>query len=134
LADQKPIILFDGVCNFCNGAVNFIIKRDKNANIKFAALQSHTGQKLLEEYMLPKKNFNSFVLIHNGKAFHKTTAALHTITYLPPIWKWAKIFWIVPRFLRDAVYDVIAANRYKWFGKKEQCMIPAAGIKERFLN
>ena len=132
--DEKPIILFDGVCNFCNGSVNFLIRRDKKNVFRFAALQSQTAQKLLAQYKKQKKGFESFVLMQDGKAYEKSSAALKVLKKLPWYWKWAQVFWIVPKFIRDGVYDVIARNRYKWFGKKEECMIPTSEVRNRFLD
>lgn len=129
----KPVILFDGVCNFCNSIVNFIIKQDRNKIFKFAALQSDAGQKLLQQYKLPTKDFDSFILIDDGKVYKSSTAGLKLYNKLPWYWKWSQIFWIVPKFIRDAIYNVIANNRYKWFGKKENCMLPTAQLKDRFL-
>jgi|SRR6187200_237047 predicted DCC family thiol-disulfide oxidoreductase YuxK len=132
--DEKPIILFDGVCNFCNGSVNFLIRQDKKNVFRFAALQSQTAQKLLAQYKKQKKGFESFVLMQDGKAYEKSSAALKVLKKLPWYWKWAQVFWIVPKFIRDGVYDVIARNRYKWFGKKEECMIPTSEVRNRFLD
>lgn len=130
---MPPIILFDGVCNFCSGVVNFIIRQDKEKVFCFAALQSEVGQKLLEQYNLPKEKFDSFLLIENGKVYKSSSAGLRLYSRLPWYWKWTQIFWIVPRFLRDAVYNFIARNRYRWFGKSESCMVPTADVRSRFL-
>lgn len=130
---MPPIILFDGVCNFCSGMVNFIIRQDKKKVFRFAALQSEAGQKLLEQYDLPKEKFDSFLLIDNGKIYKSSTAGLKLYGRLPWYWKWTQVFWIVPPFLRDAVYNFIARNRYRWFGKKEACMVPTADVRSRFL-
>jgi predicted DCC family thiol-disulfide oxidoreductase YuxK len=130
---NDPIILFDGVCNFCNGTVNFILRQDKQELLKFTPLQSPAAQRILREHQLPAQNFNSFVLIENGKSYQASTAALRLLNYLPWYWKWMKLFWIIPKFLRDAVYLIIAKNRYKWFGKKEACMIPLPHWRTRFL-
>jgi predicted DCC family thiol-disulfide oxidoreductase YuxK len=129
---DHPIILFDGVCNFCNGMVNFIIRQDKNEIFRFAALQSKTGQELIKQFHLPG-NFESFILIQDGKAYQKSTAALRLYNLLSWPWKWTQLFWIVPRPARDVVYNFIARNRYKWFGKREVCMIPSAEIRRRFI-
>ncbi|HET7897346.1 MAG TPA: thiol-disulfide oxidoreductase DCC family protein [Flavisolibacter sp.] len=131
---DHPLVLFDGVCNFCNGAVNFLIKQDKKKVFRFAALQSEKGKELLMEYGFSSVFTNSFVLIENGKAYQKSTAALKAARYLSLYWKWTQIFWLVPKFLRDGIYDVIAKNRYRWFGRKEQCMIPTPDIRSRFLQ
>jgi predicted DCC family thiol-disulfide oxidoreductase YuxK len=134
MKEDKPIILFDGVCNFCNAGVNFIIRQDKKNIFRFAALQSKAGQQLADKYQLPKENFNSFILIDKGKVYNRSTAGFKVYSKLPWYWKWTQIFWIVPRFVTDAVYDLIARNRYKWFGKKEECMIPTPEIRSRFLD
>ena len=134
MKEDKPIILFDGVCNFCNAGVNFIIRQDKKNIFRFAALQSKAGQELADKYQLPKENFNSFILIDKGEIYNRSTAGFKVYGKLPWYWKWTQIFWIVPRFITDAVYDLIARNRYKWFGKKEECMIPTPEIRSRFLD
>ena len=130
---SPPVILFDGVCNFCNGSVNFIIRQDKKRVFRFAALQSETGQRLLEKYRLPKEDFQSFILLDEGKVYQKSTAGLKVYGKLPWYWKWTQVFWIVPKFIRDGIYDFVARNCYKWFGKKEQCMIPTPDVRSRFL-
>ena len=131
--NDKPVILFDGVCNLCNGSVQFILKRDKEKRFLFASLQSTYGQKLLQQFNLPVDNFNSFILYQDGKIFFKSTGALKIFEQLQG-WGWVKIFWIVPKFIRDAVYSLIANNRYKWFGKKEECWLPTPELKARFLD
>ncbi len=130
----QPTILFDGVCNFCNGAVNFVIKRDKQSRIKFAALQSDRGQQLLQHFNFSTHNFNSFLFIEDGKVYTQSTAALKVCNYLPALWPLLYGFIIVPKFIRDGIYNWIANNRYKWFGKKDQCMIPSPEIRARFLS
>lgn len=132
--DGRPIILFDGVCNYCNSMVNFVLKQDKKKKFVFAALQSESGQQLLRRSHLPAKDFDSFVLIDNKKTYLRSTASLQVLKKLPWYWKWTQLFWIVPVFLRDAVYNFIAKNRYKWFGKKDSCMIPTPDMRSRFLN
>ena len=132
--NDKPIILFDGICNFCNAMVNFIIRQDKKNVFLFAALQSESGKKMLEQYKIDWKANDSFVVIENGKAFTKGNAAVKLYNKLPWYWKWTQIFWIVPKFIRDWVYNVIAKNRYRWFGRKEECMVPTAEMRNRFLE
>ena len=131
---QHPIILFDGICNLCNSSVQFVIKNDKKNKFMFASLQSNAGQQLLKQYQLPLQSFNSFVLIQNEKVFLKSTAALMVAKQLNGITKLLYGFIIVPVFIRNAVYNFIAKNRYKWFGKKDSCMIPTSKLKQRFLN
>ena len=132
--DNKPIILFDGVCNLCNASVQYVIKHDPQALFNFASLQGETGQQLLKEYNLPANELNSFVLIRDNKAYTRSTAALTVAKELAGITKLLYGFMIVPSFIRNAVYDLIAKNRYRWFGKKDSCMIPTAELKSRFLN
>ena len=130
----QPVILFDGVCNYCNSMVNFIIRQDREKKFMFAPLQSQTGQEFLRRYKLPQQDFDSFVLIDRDRAWLRSTASLQVLKKLPFYWKWTQVFWIVPAFLRDAVYNFIARNRYKWFGKKETCMIPTPELRARFLS
>ncbi|HLF46191.1 MAG TPA: DCC1-like thiol-disulfide oxidoreductase family protein, partial [Chitinophagaceae bacterium] len=99
--NDKPVILFDGVCNLCSGSVQFILKRDKEKRFLFASLQSAYGQKLLQQFKLPVENFNSFILYQDEKIFSKSTGALKMFSQLSG-WKWVKVFWIVPKFIRDA--------------------------------
>jgi len=131
---DQPIILFDGVCNFCNSAVNFTIKRNSKANILFAAMQSEAGQQLLKQYNLSLADMKSFVFIEQGKAFDRSTGALKVCRHLSGLWPLCYYFIIIPRFVRDGIYNWIAANRYKWFGVRQECMIPAPEIKARFLS
>jgi predicted DCC family thiol-disulfide oxidoreductase YuxK len=127
------IILFDGVCNFCNSTVNFVLKQDKKNILLFAPLQSEAAQKILEQYQLSKSNFDSFVFVDGDKIYIKSSAALKVMGKLSWYWKWTQVFWIVPKPLRDWVYNFVSKNRYKWFGKKEQCMIPKQEVRKRFL-
>ena len=134
LMDQnQSVVLFDGVCNLCSGSVQFILKRDKEKKFLFASLQSVYGQNLLEQFNLPTDTFNSFVLFQDGKIFTRSTAALKMFQQLKG-WRWVKIFLAVPKFIRDGVYNLIAKNRYKWFGKKEECWVPTPELKARFLD
>lgn len=132
--NDKSVILFDGVCNFCNSAVNFTIKRNKKGNIRFAPLQSEAGQKLLQQYNLPATDMESFVFIENDTAYKQSTAALKVCRHLRGLWPLCFGFMIVPRFIRDGMYNWIAKNRYKWFGVRQACMIPTPEVKARFLN
>jgi predicted DCC family thiol-disulfide oxidoreductase YuxK len=132
--ENNPIILFDGVCNLCSGSVQFVLKHDKQKQFRFAALQSTAGQALLKKYNLNQTIFNSFVLIKDGKLYLKSTAALVVAKELSGPIKILYAFIIVPAFIRNAIYNIIAKNRYKWFGKQASCMIPSADIQSRFLN
>lgn len=128
------IILFDGVCNFCNFWVNFIMNRDKNDIYKFAAMQSEFGQKLLQEFKLNASDFDSFVLIVNDKHFTKSTAALKISKNLKSIVKLLYALIILPEPIRDFFYDLIAKNRYKFFGFRDECRVPTDEEKEKFLE
>lgn len=129
-----PVILFDGVCNLCNSSVQFVIRRDKKGSFRFASLQGRSGQQYLQQYHLPVDAFNSFVLIENNKVYTRSTAALRVARQLGGGWKLLYGFIVIPRFIRDAVYNLVAKNRYRWFGKKEACMIPSPELKARFLD
>jgi predicted DCC family thiol-disulfide oxidoreductase YuxK len=128
------IILFDGVCNLCNGAVQFVIKRDKKNRFLFASLQSDEGKTILSENHLTNDNFCSFILFENSQIYDKSTAALKVVKELDGLWHFFYGFIIVPKFIRDAVYSFISKNRYRWFGRKDQCMIPTPELKAKFLN
>ena len=127
------IILFDGVCNLCNGAVNFVIKRDPRNVFKFTPLQEKQGVLLLKKHAVDARKLDSIVLIENGNVYIKSSAALRIARKLSGLWPLFFVLLIIPSFIRDGVYDFIAKNRYKWFGKKEQCMIPTPGLREKFL-
>lgn len=129
----KPIILFDGVCNLCNSSVQFIIKRDSQAHFLFASLQSEIGQAILREFGLNTSDFDTFVLIENGKAYTKSTAALKVVKKLEGAWKYFYIFNVIPTVIRDLFYIFVAKNRYRFFGKKEYCMLPQPELKSRFI-
>jgi len=131
--NQEIVILFDDCCNLCNGVVQFVIKTDKRKNFKFAAMQSESGQALLKRSDLPTENFNSFVLIIGCRYYIKSRAGLLVFKELGGYWKLLYIFILIPRPLRDLVYDIIARNRYLIFGRREQCMVPTAETKDRFL-
>ncbi|SOC40673.1 thiol-disulfide oxidoreductase DCC family protein [Ureibacillus acetophenoni] len=129
---MKKIILFDGECNFCDASVQFIIKRDTNKVFQFASLQSDIGKGLLNKYNAPE-NLDSFVLIDGDKYFLQSTAALRVCKDLKGAYKLLYFFVIVPKPMRNFVYQFIAKNRYKWFGKNESCMIPSPEDRQRFL-
>lgn len=128
------IVLFDGVCNLCNGGVQFIIKRDKKNIFKFAALQSDFGQSQLSKYQLNTDNFDSFILIEEDKIYQKSTAALKIARKLKRGLQIFYVFIIIPAFIRDWFYDRIAKNRYRIFGKRASCMIPTPELKAKFLG
>jgi predicted DCC family thiol-disulfide oxidoreductase YuxK len=132
LTQHQPVLFYDGVCNFCNSSVNFIIKKEKRPTLTFAALQSDAGDVVKATFgnnPVP----DSLILFDNGKVYVKSSAALRITRYLRGGWPLFGIFWIIPPFIRHFVYDFIARNRYKWFGKKDQCMIPSPELRKRFL-
>ncbi len=133
--NQQPthIILFDGVCNLCNGVVQFVIKRDKKGLFHFAALQSEGGAQILQKHNLPQQKFDSFVLLEEGKIYTKSTAALKIAKHLGGGLSVLYALIIVPKALRDIVYSFVARNRYRFFGKKNECMLPTPALKQKFL-
>ena len=131
---EHPVIFFDGICNYCNKVISFIIRKDKKKIFRFAALQSNAGQRTLQQLNLATDKFESFILLDKGKVYQKSSAVLRLYNKLPWYWKWTQLFWIFPVFIRDYFYNIIARNRYLWFGKRNNCMIPAQGVKERFLD
>jgi predicted DCC family thiol-disulfide oxidoreductase YuxK len=131
---QQSIILFDGVCNLCNRAVQLVIKRDKYNQFLFASLQSEEGKKILADNNFYDNKMNSFLLVENGKVYDHSTAALRVFKKLKGLRSLLYGFIIVPRFIRDGVYAFIAKNRYQWFGKKDECMIPTPELRAKFLS
>jgi len=129
----RNIVLFDGICNLCNGLVRFIIKRDRTGKFKFASLQSEIGQHWLMKFGLAKNEFESFVLIRGDKYYIKSDAALKMLRELGGIWIVFYFFILIPRPVRDLIYDLIAKSRYRIFGKRDVCLIPTPELRERFL-
>ncbi len=131
---SKPIILFDGVCNLCNGVVKFAINRDVNGVLSFASLQSEAAKQLMRKYGLDERQLETFVFIEDGKAYTQSTAGLKLAKKLGGLWPLFYVFIIIPKPIRDAVYKLISRNRYRWFGKEDSCMIPSPEIRARFLD
>ncbi|MEO8066965.1 MAG: thiol-disulfide oxidoreductase DCC family protein [Flavobacteriales bacterium] len=127
------LLLFDGVCNLCTGVVQFVIKRDKSQRFRFASLQSSVGENFLQENKMPTDEFASFVYLRDGKVLMRSDAALNIARDIGGLWTLAYGFVIIPRFLRDAVYNWVARNRYRWFGKTDVCMLPTPELKARFV-
>ncbi|MEO6612091.1 MAG: thiol-disulfide oxidoreductase DCC family protein [Chitinophagaceae bacterium] len=132
--EDHPVILFDGVCNFCNYWVNFAIKRDKKKRLRFTALQGDTAARLLPQYSINPTALSSVIFIDKDKAWTQSSAAIRICKHLDGGWKLFYGLIILPKLFRDFFYNIIARNRYKWFGKKETCMIPTPELKERFLS
>ena len=132
--EGKYIIFFDGVCNLCNASVNFIIKHDKKKQFLFASLQSDAAKEYLLQYNSKKNIIDSIVLIEEGIIYTKSTAVLKIAKYLNNGLALLYLLIIIPKYFRDSIYNFIAKNRYRWFGKKDKCMIPSYELKNRFLN
>ena len=130
---MNPVVLFDGVCNFCNGAVNFIIRHDRGGKFKFAPLQSGIGQELKAKHGIGD-DVDSIVLVEDDRAFTNSTAGLRIAKGLGGAWSLAYVFIIVPAFVRDFFYKVFAKYRYRMFGRTEACMLPTADVRARFLT
>ena len=132
--ENTTIILFDGVCNFCNSCINFIIRHDKLNYFRYATLQSKKGKELLEKFKVDITNTDSIILIENNKAYIKSTAALRIVKHLNKLYPLLVVFIVVPALIRNWIYDLIAKHRYKWFGKRDVCMIPDEKTKALFLE
>ncbi len=130
---EHPVIFFDGVCNLCNSSVNFIIKRDRKKYFRFSSLQGNYASKVLPSEFINRKALPSLVLLDN-KLNIKSSAALSIAWRLNGLWPLLYVFIIIPPFIRHFIYDIVAKNRYRWFGKKDQCMIPSPEVKDRFLD
>jgi len=130
----KKIVLFDGVCNLCSKSVQFILKRDKKNQFLFGSLQGAYGQEMLKKYQLPANEFNSFMLIEGDKLYTKSSGALRMLKHLGGWWRLLYVFIIVPKFIRDGIYNWISKNRYKWYGKMNECWLPKPEWKARFLE
>ena len=135
LPKNKKIILFDGVCNLCNSSVQYVIKHDKKDIFRFVSLQSEVGQKILKHIGISENSLDSIVLYEPGKAYYlKSNAALQVAKSLGGIFTYSTLFKIIPTSLRDIIYDFIAKNRYKWYGKQESCMLPTKELRDKFLE
>ena len=134
LEKDKKIILFDGVCNLCNSSITFVIKHDPKDLFRYAPLQSDLGQSLLKKHQINPQEVDSIILVDQEKAYTKSSAALRIARHLSGGYALLSAFLIIPPFIRNVVYDYIAKNRYKWYGKKESCMIPTPELKAKFLG
>jgi predicted DCC family thiol-disulfide oxidoreductase YuxK len=128
-----PILLFDGVCNLCNGAVQWVIARDPAAQFRFASLQSDAGRALLAQHGLPLDAMDTVVLVDGPAHWRKSDTALEVLRRIGGAWRWLSVLRLVPRRLRDAAYGVVARNRYDWWGKRDECWIPTPELRARFL-
>jgi predicted DCC family thiol-disulfide oxidoreductase YuxK len=134
IPNDKKIILFDGVCNLCNLSVQYVIKHDKKDVFSFVAIQSELGQRIINHIGISKRHIDSIILYIPGRAYYyKSTAALEIAKRLGGFFTYTTIFRIIPSGIRDVLYDYVAKNRYKWYGKKESCMVPTPELKSKFL-
>jgi len=129
----ETVVIFDGVCKFCDRSVQWILKHERGPQLRFAAAQSATGAALLHYFGLAAPSLDSVVVIERGQAYQKSTAVLRLIPYLRRSWQWLRVGWLLPHFLRDWCYDRFAGRRYAWFGKHESCMLPTPSVAKRFL-
>jgi predicted DCC family thiol-disulfide oxidoreductase YuxK len=129
---MRAVLLFDGVCTLCNGFVQFVIQRDPAGRFQFATLQSDAARRLLQA--APQPLPDTLVLVENGRVFLRSTAALRVARGLKFPWPLAFVLVVVPRPLRDWVYDILARNRYRWFGRRDVCMVPTPELRARFLS
>jgi predicted DCC family thiol-disulfide oxidoreductase YuxK len=129
-----PVILFDGVCNLCNGSVQWVLLRDKRSVFHFAALQSETGARILQKFGLPADALNTVVLAFEDRIYTESDAVIEVARRLGGVWRLLTIFKIVPRPLRNAVYRFVGRNRYRWFGKSESCLLPRPEWRARFVS
>lgn len=131
---KNPILLFDGVCNLCSGLIRFILTRERDTDIQFVSLQSEKARTIFKEYNIGDHELDSIVFIENGKVFDRSDAVLKVIKHLRNPWRLLSIFIIVPSFIRNEIYSLIAKNRYRIFGKMDNCWIPDQRWHERFLD
>lgn len=129
-----PIVFFDGVCNLCNRSVDFILKRDSKKIFRFVSLQSKIANDLLEMEGVYAQNMRTIILLKNGKIFYRSSAILEIVRQLTAPWPLLYVFKLVPRFVRDGLYNLVSKNRYSWFGKRDTCRVPSIDERARFLE
>lgn len=134
ILEHGPLVLFDGVCNLCNGSVRFLAPRDRTGLLRFAAIQSEAGQAVLRRHGLPLTHWESFVFLEDGVVHRKSSACLRIICYMSNAWPALLVFRAVPRRLSDWVYDRVARNRYAWFGRHEHCLLPTEALRAKFID
>ena len=134
VVDDGPVLLFDGVCNLCNGAVQFVVERDSRERIRFASLQSDVGRAVRDRLDLSGEDLETVVLVEGERAYTKSAAVIRVGELLGGVYGLASLGWLLPRNVRDWLYDRIAANRYDWFGRKDQCMVPTPELRSRFVE
>ena len=130
----ERVVLFDGVCNLCGGWARFVLAHDRRARLRLATLQSEAGQRLLAWFALPTAIYDTVVFVENGRASVKSTAVLRMFRHLPWPWSWLVVGFVLPRSPRDRLYDFVARHRYRWFGRRETCLLPTPETRTRFLE
>lgn len=137
MSAESPVVLFDGVCNFCNGSVQFIVDHERDRELRFASLQSAAGAQLLVAHgrrpLAEGEAPDSILVVADGRLYEQSAAALRIARHLSRPWNLARVFVLVPRPLRDLVYRFVARNRYRWFGRTEQCRVPTTALRMRFV-
>jgi predicted DCC family thiol-disulfide oxidoreductase YuxK len=131
---SRPVVLFDGVCNLCTGSVQFLLERDRNGVLKFGSLQSEPAAELLDACGMDPDQRDSIVLVEGGQCYTKSDAALRIAKHLGGFYAALYAFVVLPRPIRDRIYDVVANNRYDWFGKRDSCYLPSPDVQDRFLE
>lgn len=134
VVSEGPVLLFDGVCNLCNGAIQVVIEHDPHGKIRFASLQSDVGQAVLDRLDLSSEDLETVVLLEENRAYTRSAAAIRVCELLGGVYRVAGVGWLLPRRVRDWLYTVVADNRYEWFGQKDQCMMPTPELRERFVD
>lgn len=129
---NQPVIFFDGICNLCNASVQFVIEHDKKNKFMFTALQGDYAKETLPKLNVDLQKLNTILLLEEGKLYTKSSAALRVAKRLIGLWPLLYVFIIIPKFIRDWFYDIIAKNRYKWWGKQESCWVPTPALKSKF--
>lgn len=132
--EQQKIIVFDGACNLCNRWVQFVIKHDRDKIYKFCSIQSDTGKKITKQFLGGTDELKTIIFIDGNRLYIKSTAALYIVKNLSGVWSFLFVFVSIPKFIRNFIYDIVAKNRYKWFGKAEKCMVPSKDIMDRFID
>jgi len=130
----SSLVFFDGVCNLCNSTVQFLLNIDKHQRLKFGSLQGETAKKILPTYQISTEKLSSIIFIHRNNVYTESSAVLEICKVIGGVWSFIYVFKIIPLFIRNGIYRLVARNRYKWFGKKDQCMIPSPSLKSRFLH
>lgn len=133
-ASSPPVLLYDGVCKLCNGSMNFIVRRDRKKRLKLAPLQSDFGRRVLTSHEMQSEPMDSILLLEGSRLTTKSTAMIRASKYLDGLWPLCMIFLIIPRFVRDFIYDLIARNRYRWFGKYDACLLPDPEREDRYYK